>query len=442
LTSELDTLSKYIEENLKSGFICKSTSPVGSLILFVKKDGSLHLCVDYRAHNSVTMKNKYTLPLVTDTLDRLSNAKYFTKIDLRNGYHHVRIAEGEEWKTAFRTRYGHFKYQVMPFGLTNAPATFQCLINDTFHEYLDKFIVVYLDNILIYSNNLADHRKHVRLALEKMRNAQLFSKAEKCSYDASEVEYLGYIVGPAGISMDPAKLESLRSWPTPQSVKEAQSFLGFANFYRHFIEGFSKLAAPLTHLTRKDVPFKMGDDALKAFEDLKSAFVTAKILRHYRPRVQCVVESDVSGFALGAAISQKLDGKLHPIAFFSRKLTDPELNYEIHDKELLAIVEAFKHWCAYLEGVNESTLVYTNHKNLQYFFGTKVLNRRQACWYELLAGHNFVLMHHPGKQQGRSDALSWRPDYKEGSRPQTVSPSPSSNTPESSVPSHSMLSLL
>ncbi|GAA5863847.1 hypothetical protein JCM5353_005516, partial [Sporobolomyces roseus] len=204
--SELEVLADYIETNLKSGFIRESQSPVGAPILFVKKkDGSLRLCVDYRGLNSVTIKNKYPLPLINETLDRLIGARYFTKIDLRNGYHQLRIREGDEWKTAFRTRYGHYEYNVMPFGLTNAPASFQSLINNTLRPFLDRFVVAYLDDILIYSETLEEHQDHVRQVLAKMRKAKLYAKAEKCSFHSDQVEYLGFIIGSHGVSMDSSK---------------------------------------------------------------------------------------------------------------------------------------------------------------------------------------------------------------------------------------------
>lgn len=421
--SELETLAKYIEDNMRSGFIRQSSSPVGAPILFVKKkDGSLRLCVDYRALNSVTVKNKYPLPLIGETLDRLSQAKYFTKLDLRNGYHQIRIAEGDEWKTAFRTRYGHYEYQVMPFGLTNAPATFQNMINDTYMEYLDDFVVVYLDDILIFSNTLEEHKRHVRLALQKLRDNHLFAKAEKCSFHAAEVEYLGYLVGPSGIRMDPSKLESIRTWPLPRCLKEVQSFLGFCNFYRRFIYRYSQLATPLTSLTKKDVKFNMGEEQVQAFEALKQAFVDADILRHFEPNVQCIIETDASDFGIGAAISQRINGKLHPIAFFSRKLNPAELNYDIFDKELLAVVSAFKHWRPYLEGAPEQTLVFTDHMNLLPFQTHKVLNRRQMRWHLFMAPFNYKIEHRAGKLQGRSDALSRRADYYEGSRASDSAP--------------------
>ena len=250
---ELKALDEYIKENLSKGYIQASTSPAGAPILFVKKrDGSLRLCVDYRGLNKITVKNRYPLPLISESLDRLRSATVFTKLDLRSGYNLVRIAEGDEWKTAFRTRYGHYEYRVMPFGLTNAPATFQNLMNDIFREFLDDFAIVYLDDILIFSQTLEEHKRHVRLVLERLRANGLFAKPEKCSFYQDEIDYLGYIVSANGIKMDPKKVSAITEWPEPTSVNNIQSFLGFANFYRRFIKDYSRIAAPLTRLLKKN----------------------------------------------------------------------------------------------------------------------------------------------------------------------------------------------
>ncbi|GAA5988531.1 hypothetical protein JCM11641_003305 [Rhodosporidiobolus odoratus] len=395
--AEMEVLADYIENNLRSGFIRPSQSSVGFPILFIKKkDGSLRLCVDYRNLNSVTRKNrknKYPLPLISDTLDQLAGAKYFTKLDLRNGYHQLRIAEGHEWKTAFRSRYGSFEYQVMPFGLTNAPAAFQHLINDTFRPFIDVFVVVYLDDILIYSDTREQHEGHVRQVLDKMREARLFAKAEKCSFDESSTEYLGFIVDRDGVRMDPQKLASVSSWPVPTTLREVQSFLGFANFYRRFIKDYSRIAHPLTRLIRKQVSFEMDPPAVDAFHALKKAFDPDILLRHFDPTLPIELETDASDYALGSVLSQRhADGRLYPVAFRSRKFDAAELNYEVHDKELLAIIDACRAFRPYLEYAHVPTTVYSDHANLQYFFSSRVLNRR------------------------KTDALSRRTDYAEGSK--------------------------
>jgi hypothetical protein len=410
---ELKLLKEYIDDNLKKGFIRPSKSPAGSPMLWVpKKDGSKRPCVDYRGLNNVTIKDRYALPLINELHDRFQGAKIFTKLDLRGAYNLIRIAEGEEWKTAFRTRYGLFEYQVMPFGLTNAPASMQRLMNDALHEYLDIFTIVYLDDILVYSASKDEHVEHVKLVLEKLKEYHLLLKPEKCEFHKSQVEFLGYIIGTHGIKMDQAKVTAVLEWPTPTTVKEVQAFLGFANFYRRFIAGYSKVAQPLTELTRKDLVFKWTDKAEAAFQELKTKFTEAPILATFDPAKKIILETDSSDFAIGACLNQPDEnGKFKPIAYYSRKLSPAELNYDIHDKELLAIVVAFEQWRVYLEGSTHTVQVWTDHKNLIYFTTTKVLNRRQVRWAETLAPYNFVIAYRKGSENARADALSRRTDY-------------------------------
>jgi transposase InsO family protein len=421
---ELKALDEYLKENLAKGYIQASTSPAGAPILFVKKrDGSLRLCVDYRGLNKITVKNRYPLPLIGESLDRLRTATVFTKIDLRAGYYLVRIAEGDEWKTAFRTRYGHYEYRIMPFGLTNAPATFQNLMNDVLRDFLDDFAVVYLDDILIFSRSLDEHKRHVRRVLERLRANGLFAKPEKCVFHQSEVEYLGFLVSPAGIQMDPKKTSAILDWPEPASVRDVQIFIGFANFYRRFIRGFSTIAAPLTRLLQKDRTFVFDDLARQAFQQLKHAFTTAPVLAHFHPDRPSTIETDASDFAIAAVLSQPdADGVLHPVAFYSRKLTAAELNYEIYDKEMLAIITAIKEWRAYLEGAAHPFTVYTDHRNLEYFTTTKVLNRRQARWAEILGSYDFKIIYRPGASMGKPDAMTRRHDFSGGSKASDAPP--------------------
>jgi hypothetical protein len=249
---ELKVLKDYTDEFLNKKFIRASKSPAGAPVLFTKKkDGSLRLCVDYRGLNQITIKNRCPLPLITETLDKLKGAKIYTKIDIYGAYNRIRIKEGDEWKTAFRTRYGHFEYLVMPFGLTNAPATFQAYINDTLREFLDEFCVVYLDDILIYSKNRKEHIQHVKKVLAKLREAGLYANTSKCEFFTSKTEFLGYIVSPEGITMDPSKIQTIQEWEVPRNIKDVQSFVGFSNFYRRFIKGFSRICRPLFRLTQK-----------------------------------------------------------------------------------------------------------------------------------------------------------------------------------------------
>ena len=414
---ELATLKEYIDENFAKGFIRHSKSPASAPIFFVKKkDGSLRMCMDYRGLNKVTIKNQYPLPLISRLLNQLGQAKIYTKIDLRRAYNLVRVREGDEWKTAFRTRYGHFEYLVMPFGLTNAPAIFQHLMNDIFQEFLDNFIICYLDDILIYSIDINQHEEHVRLVLDKLCNAGLYAKLEKCNFHQSQVEFLGYIVSCDGMSMDQKKVQVVLEWETPKTIHDVQCFLGFANFYRIFIKSYSKIAAPLTRLTCKD-KLDWNSDVEKAFQLLKTAFTTAPVLVHPDFSKPFFMETDASDFALGVVLLQLGDGeKLHPLAFHSQKFSAVEINYEIHDKELLAIVDSFQEWRHLLEGATHQVTVYIDHKNLEYFMSTRILNRRQTRWNMPLSRFDFEIVHRSRKQQGLSEALSRRSNLipKEG----------------------------
>jgi hypothetical protein len=268
-----------LDENLSKGFIHASSSSAGTPILFIKKgDGSLHLCVDYRGLNEGTIKNRYPLPLLHETLLHLQNAKYFTKLDIHGAYNLVRITEVEEWKMVFRTQYDLFESLVMPCSLTNACASFQHFINHVLQPYLDVFVTAYLDDILIYSNNLNDHQNHVLKVLEALSEAGLHLKPEKYEFHQQEVKYLGFIILTSGIKMDLAKVTAIQEWPELQNVKDVQLFLGFANFYRQLIQGYSSIVTPMTHLTRKNTHFIWSDECSKAFDTLKQAFTTAPIL--------------------------------------------------------------------------------------------------------------------------------------------------------------------
>jgi len=377
---EQETLKEFIDKNLTNGFIRSTSLPHGAPVLFVKKkDGSLWLCVDFHGLNKITKKDQYPLPLISDLLDSPCKARIYTKIDLQHAYHLVRITEGDEWKTAFWTCYGTFKWSVMPFGLTNAPAAFQRFMNDAFSNLLDVCVVVYLDDILIYSNDITQHQKHVKEVLKRLRKAGLYAKAEKCEFHSDSVEYLGYVLSPSGLTMSNAKVKTIQEWPESKKVKNIQSFLGFANFYRHFIFNYSDMVIPLTRLTRKDTPWNFDENCRKAFNTLKQAFTSAPILTHWVPDAQLVVETNASDYALATILSiVTKDNEIHPIAFHSRTFSAPELNYDVHDKELLATFEAFKMWRHYLEGSTSPIDVVTDHKNLEYFSTTKVLTRQQA----------------------------------------------------------------
>ena len=414
--TELQTLREWLKEMEKTGKIRRSTSPAGSPILFVPKPSGrgLRLCVDYRGLNKITIPNRYPLPLMQELQDRVQGAQWFTKLDLKNGFNLIRIREGDEWKTAFRTRYGLFEFNVMPFGLTNAPSTFQDMMNHVLSDVLDIGVLAYMDDILIYAKTTDEHDRLVREVLGRLQENGLAVSPEKCVWKAQEVEFLGYIIGKNGIKMSNEKVEAVLSWKTPESLTEVQSFLGFANFYRRFIQDYSRVARPLTELTKKNgKEWSWTPEAKEAFQELKKRFTTAPILTHFDATKPVIIESDASDFALGAILSQRdEENRLHPVAFHSRKFTPAEINYEIHDKELLAIVDAFKHWRRYCEGATSQVEVFSDHQNLEYFTTTKILNRRQARWAQELAGIDFKIYYRPGTQNGKPDALSSRSEYR------------------------------
>ncbi|KAJ8279320.1 hypothetical protein COCON_G00063860 [Conger conger] len=326
---EREAMEKYIRDCQANGLIRPSSSPVGAGFFFVqKKDGSLRPCIDFRELNNITVKNKYPLPLMDSAFHPLHDATIFTKLDLRNAYHLVRIREGDEWKTAFNTSLGHFEYLVMPFGLTNAPAVFQALVNDVLRDLLGRHVFVYLDDILIYSTNAKEHEMHVRQVLQRLLENKLFVKAEKCVFHTDTVEFLGFILEKGQIRADPKKVQAVTNWPTSVSRKHLQRFLGFANFYRRFIWSYSQVVSPLTKLTSTAMPFHWGPEAEGAFTKIKRLFSSAPILVHPDPTRQFVVETDASDTGVGAVLSQvsASDNRLHPCAFFSKKLSPAERN--------------------------------------------------------------------------------------------------------------------
>jgi hypothetical protein len=408
--TELAELKKQLAELEAAGFIRPSKSPFGAPILFVKKkDGTMRMCIDYRALNRITVKNSYPLPRVDELFDRLQGARYFSKIDLRSGYHQIRIAPEDVPKTAFRTRYGHYEFLVLPFGLTNAPATFMHLMHQAMRPLLDECALVFLDDILIYSKTLEDHQQHVRRVLDALREQKLYAKESKCEFFKHEVEFLGHRVGRDGVRMMEDKVQAIREWPTPRSVRDVRAFLGTAGYYRKFIRDFSAIATPLSELTKDGVKFEWAAPHETAFVKLKAAIAQGPVLILPDPSLPFVVHTDASGFAVGAVLQQDQGQGLQPIAFLSKKMADAETRYPVHEQELLAIIQALSAWRHYLHG--SKFVVRTDHKSLQFFQTQPMLSGRQARWKDVLANFDFDIEYVEGKANVVADGLSRRSDH-------------------------------
>ena len=301
--AELRELKAQLEELLSKGFIRPSISPWGAPVLFVKKkDGSLRLCIDYRQMNRVTIHNQYPLPRIDELFDQLQGSRVYSKIDLRSGYHQLRVQESAVPKTAFRTRYRHYEFLVMQFGLTNAPTAFMDLMNRVFQPYLDRFVIVFIDDILVYLGSSEEHSEHLRIVLQTLRERQLYAKLSKCQFWLDRVAFLGHLISVEGVSVDPKKIEAVVNWNPPKNVSEVRSFLGLAGYYRKFVEGFSKIAAPLTKLTRKDVKYDWVDACQQSFEELKGRLTSAPVLALPNGRDGFVVYSDASWQGLGCVL--------------------------------------------------------------------------------------------------------------------------------------------
>ena len=398
---ELKELKLQLQELLEKRFIRPSVSPWGAPMLFVKKkDGTLRLCIDYRQLNKLTIKNKYPLPRIDDLFDQLKGASIFSKIDLRSGYHQLGIKDVDVHKTTFRTRYGHYEFLVMPFGLTNALAAFMDLMNLVFRPYVDQFVVVFIDDILVYSKDRENHDTHLRVVLETLRKEQLYEKLSKCEFWLSEVSFLGHIVLKEGIRVDPKKIEVVVEWNPPRNVTKVRSFLGLAGYYRRFVKGFSMIAAPMTRLLQKNVKFEWGEECQRIFDKLKAFLTEASLLTQPTCGNEYVIFSDASLNGLGCVLMQK--GKV--VAYASRQLKPHEKNYPTHDLELAAIIFALKIWRHYLYG--ENFFIYTDHKSLKYLPSQRELNLRQRRWMEFIKDCDCVIDYHPGKANVVADTLS------------------------------------
>jgi RNase H-like domain found in reverse transcriptase/Reverse transcriptase (RNA-dependent DNA polymerase)/Integrase zinc binding domain/Aspartyl protease/Chromo (CHRromatin Organisation MOdifier) domain len=409
---ELDELKKQVQGLLDKGWIRPSHSPFGAPVLFAAKpDGSLRMCIDYRALNAMTKKSRYPLPRIDELFDRMKSAHYITCMDWQQGYHQVAIHPEDIHKTAFVTRYGQFEWLVMPFGLCNAPSVFQAMMNQFLGADLDQFASAYLDDLSIYSATREEHVRHVESVLKRMKEQGYRARLSKCHFGRPEQELLGFIVGRGKIRPSPKKVAAVREWPEPKDVHELRVFLGFTNFYRRFVESYSKVAAPLTELFRKEVTWSWGEPQWAAFQELKARLTSAPALLLPDFDKPFYVVCDASDFALGATLLQDQGNGMQPVAYEGRKMTAAEQRYITTDKENLALVHALRTWRCYLEG--RKFTVETDHDALKWLHTQPHLNRRQARWLELLAGYNMEIVHKPGKLN-KSDPLSRRP-YEEPS---------------------------
>lgn len=402
---EGEALKKELKNLLHKGLIRPSNSPWSAPTLFVKKkDGSLRLCVDYRKLNQITVKNSYPIPRIDDLLDRLSKATVFSKLDLASGYHQIRVKENDIEKTAFGSRFGLFEFLVLPFGLMNAPGTFMKAMHDTFMEYLDDFLIVYLDDILIYSESMEQHWKHLILVFEKLNSQHFIVKESKCELCRDKIAFLGYVVSKDGVNTDPSKVATIQRLAAPSNVKEVRSFLGVVGFYRRFIPGFAAVAQPLSDLLRAEKAWTWGYKEETSFQKLKLLVTRAPCLKLPDYSKEFIVTCDASGFAIAGVLSQMFDDQEHPIAFESRKLNSHEMNYPVHELELLAIVYCLKKWKIYVEG--REITVKTDHASLKHLRTQKNLSRRMARWMEFLDPLNLKITYIKGGNNIVADGLS------------------------------------
>ncbi|GBG62525.1 hypothetical protein CBR_g30842 [Chara braunii] len=364
---ELSVLRAHFGDLLEKGWIRPSSSPYGAPVLFArKKNRELRLCIDYRKLNVQTVKNADPLPRIDDLLERLGGAKFFSKLDLKSKYHQLEIRQEDRYKTVFKTRYGHFEWLVMPFGLTNAPTTFQAAMTTEFQHMLDRFVLIYLDDILVYSRSLDEHVEHLRTVLERLGQAKYKANLDKCEFARQKLEYLGHYVTLQGIRPLADKIEAIRVWPEPTNTMDVRSFMGLAGYYQRFITGYSRSVAPMTRLRSPKVPFIFDDDARRSFQALKTAMLMAPVLSTYDPTLPTRVTTDVSGYGIGAVLEQHDGDDWHPVEYFSHKVPPINSLDDARKKELLAFVMALKRWRHFLLGRRRFTWV-TDNNPLTYY---------------------------------------------------------------------------
>ena len=411
-----DALRTFLDENLATGRIRPSKSQYAAPFFFVpKQDGKERPVQDYRWINKWTIPDKYPLPRIDTLIDSLRGSRIFSKMDIRWGFNNVRIREGDEHKAAFITEFGLFEPLVMFFGLCNSPPTFQRLMDHTFADFLlEAWLRIYMDDKIVHHQDQKKHREDIRRLLQRCRENKLFFRLSKCEFETSEVHLLGLLVSENSVQMDPTKTAALRDWPVPKKKKDLQSFLGFANFYRRFIYDFAEVALPLNRLTG-DVPWEWTSECQVAFDMIKTRIASNEVLAMPTSDGQWRIECDASYYATGAVLSQQQpDQTWRPVAFQSWTMSPAQRNYQIYDKELLAVINSIDEWRPYLLGATESIEVFTDHKNLEFYRKPQDLTRRQAGWISQLQEFHLTLIHRPGRLNAQADFLSRPPNIDKG----------------------------
>ena len=399
-TSQKDVIEELVQELIDQGTIRDSNSPFAAPVILVKKkDGGWRMCVDYRALNKATIKDKFPIPVIEELLDELQGTQYFSKIDLKSGYHKIRMHPEDVHKTAFKTHMSHYEYLVMPFGLTNAPSTFQALMNCIFKAFLRKIVLVFFDDILVYSPTWQAHIQQLQLVFEAMRKNFLKANRKKCTFAATQVNYLGHIISQQGVTTEPEKIQAVMDWPIPRTLKQLRGFLGLTGYYRRFVQAYGTICRPLTNLLKKN-SFQWSSEAEEAFNKLKLQMVTPPVLALPNFHQPFIIETDASGAGTGAVLMQAG----HPIAYSNKALSEKNAQLSAYERELLAIIFAIKKWHHYL--ILQPFTIRTDQQSLRYLLDHKIATPFQQKWLSKLAGYDYVVEYKQGTTNKVADALS------------------------------------